>query len=113
MEPGRKGQSEVEKTKAETDNILIDAGVIAPEESRRRVAADTDSDYSTIDVEDTPDLLEEEESGLEPTKGGGGEGAADPQGGATAAKPRRGDKDNAEGIKPSQRGAKGAQRAAD
>lgn len=64
-----KEAAEVEKTKAERDQILIDTGVISPEESRKRVAADPDSDFSSIDVEDMPDLVEEEEDGLAP-KGG-------------------------------------------
>ncbi len=73
-----KEEAEVEKMRAETDQIYIDAGVISPAEARGRVAADTDSEYATIDVEDVPDLIEEEAAGLEPTRGGGGEGAADP-----------------------------------
>lgn len=60
-----KDEAEVEKTKAETDQILIDVGSIGPEESRKRVAADPGSDYASIDVDDLPDLLEEEEEGLE------------------------------------------------
>lgn len=64
-----KGQAEVEKIKAETDQVLIDSGAIAPAESRARVAADPQSDYATIDVENEPDLLREEEEGLEPKSG--------------------------------------------
>jgi uncharacterized protein len=59
----------VEKTKAETDQILIDAGVISPEESRKRIANDDGSDYTSIDPEDVPDLLTEEEQGLVPAHG--------------------------------------------
>jgi len=65
-----KSEAEVEKLKAETDQILIDSGVIAPDESRKRVANDAGSDYSSIDVDDVPDLLDEEEEGLVP-KGAG------------------------------------------
>lgn len=64
-----KGMAEVEKTKAETDQILIDVGSISPEESRKRVAASEGSGYSSIDVEDVPDLQGEEEEGLEPMGG--------------------------------------------
>jgi phage-related protein (TIGR01555 family) len=64
-----KEAAEVEKTKAERDQILIDTGVLSPEESRKRVAADPDSDFSSIDVDDMPDLIDEEEEGLAP-KGG-------------------------------------------
>lgn len=68
----------VEKTKAETDAILIDAGVLAPEESRKRIANDDGSDYTSIDPEDMPDLIEEEEGGLI-IKGGGSRQRADVQ----------------------------------
>lgn len=64
-----KGQAEVEKTKAETDQTLVDIGALSPQEVRERVARDPQSDYSSIDVDDLPDLLEEEEEGLAP-KGG-------------------------------------------
>lgn len=60
---------EVEKLKAETDVMLIDSGVLHAEESRARIAADPDSEYGNIKVEDVPDLLEEEEQGLEPEGG--------------------------------------------
>lgn len=60
-----KSEAEVEKTKAETDQILIDTGVLAPAESRKRVANDAGSDYTNLEVDDLPDLLEEEEEGLE------------------------------------------------
>jgi phage-related protein (TIGR01555 family) len=59
----------VEKTKAETDQILIDSGVISPEESRKRIANDDGSDYTSIDPEDVPDMLEEEQEGLVPAHG--------------------------------------------
>lgn len=61
-----KGEAEVEKIKAETSEILINSGQIMPEEGRKRVATDPDSDYASIDIEDVPDLLKEEEEGLEP-----------------------------------------------
>jgi hypothetical protein len=64
-----KGQAEVEKTKAETDQTLVDIGALSPQEVRERVARDPQSDYSSIDVDDMPDLLDEEESGLMPRGG--------------------------------------------
>ncbi|MGJ4855521.1 DUF1073 domain-containing protein [Labrys sp. La1] len=64
-----KAQAEVEKLKAETDQILVDTGVLSPAESRERVARDPQSDYASIDVNDLPDLLEEEEEGLAPHGG--------------------------------------------
>lgn len=58
--------AEVEKLKSETDAIKIDSSVISPMEARKRTAADPESDYNAIEVEDAPDLLEEEEEGIEP-----------------------------------------------
>jgi phage-related protein (TIGR01555 family) len=49
----------IEKTKADTDNILIQAGVISPEEVRGRIAADPRSGYNAIDVDDMPEQEEE------------------------------------------------------
>ncbi len=62
------------KTEAETDVILIDAGVISPQEVRKRVAADEDSPYSSIDVDEMP--VPPEGEGEEGGGGmmGGGEG---------------------------------------
>lgn len=87
-----KGQAEVEKTKAETDQIFIDAGVLSPEESRKRIASDAESGYSSIDVEELPDLRDEEEEGLEPPGGRPdpaltGEEGEDPQGLKNGPKP--------------------------
>jgi phage-related protein (TIGR01555 family) len=74
-----KGEAEVKKTEAETDVILIDAGVISPEEARARVANDPSTPYQGIDVNDVPELKAEEEEGLEPKgsaeKLAGGEGS--------------------------------------
>lgn len=61
-----KAKAEVEELKARTDQTLIDSGVIHPEESRTRIANDPDSDYSSIDVSDVPDLAAEELAGLDP-----------------------------------------------
>lgn len=65
-----KGAAEVEKMKAERDQILVDTGILSPEEARQRVANDPGSDYSSIDVDDVPDLIDEEESGFIPEGGG-------------------------------------------
>jgi len=64
-----KSEAEVEKTKAETDQILIDTGVLAPAESRKRVANDAGSDYTNLEVDDLPELREEEIEGLMPQGG--------------------------------------------
>jgi phage-related protein (TIGR01555 family) len=62
-------QAQVRKIEAETDQILIDNGEISPEEGRKRVAADPDTPYHGLDPDDAPDLLDEEEQGLEPQGG--------------------------------------------
>lgn len=64
-----KGLAEVEKLKAETDQVHIDNGTISQAEARKRIASDADSGYNGLDVDELPDLLEEEESGLEPQGG--------------------------------------------
>jgi hypothetical protein len=79
------------KSEADADVVLIDAGVISPEESRQRIIADEGSPYQGLDPNDVPDLREEEEQGLEPkgaaaglAKGALGEeddGAGKPEGG--------------------------------
>lgn len=52
--------SEVEKatarkTDADTDAVLIQAGVISQDEARTRVAADPDSPYHGLEIDDAPD----------------------------------------------------------
>ena len=60
--------AELQNTKATRDRTFADAGVISPEEVRARLAADPESDYDSIDPDDLPDLLGEEEAGL-PVRG--------------------------------------------
>jgi len=64
-----KERAEVKKIEAETGQILIDAGVIHPQEERRRIADDTDMGYNSIDVEDVPEEPEE----IVPGEGGAAE----------------------------------------
>lgn len=64
-----KEKGEVGKLEAETDQIRVDSGVVSPEEVRRKVVNDPDSGYHGLDPDDVPDLLEEEEQGLEPVGG--------------------------------------------
>lgn len=45
----------VRKTEAETDVLLCDGGILDPLESRKRLAADEDSPYAGIDVDDLPE----------------------------------------------------------
>jgi phage-related protein (TIGR01555 family) len=67
-----KEKAEVQKIEAETDEIRINSSVLDPAEVRKRVANDPDSPYPGIDPDDVPDLLEEEEEGLEPKSGAAG-----------------------------------------
>jgi phage-related protein (TIGR01555 family) len=67
--------SQKRKTDADTDAVLIDAGVVSPLESRKRVAADEDSPYSSIDVDALPEPPGEGEEGA--GEGGGREGGAE------------------------------------
>ncbi len=76
IELDEKAEAEVQKIKAETGEKLINEGVIAPKEERKRVAAELGNDYQGLDVDDVPDLKQEEEEGLRP-KGGKGEGAGE------------------------------------
>lgn len=46
--------SELRKSDAEADAIYIDRAVISPHESRARLAADEDSPYASLDLEDDP-----------------------------------------------------------
>lgn len=73
-----KQQAEVQKIKAETAQIHIDSGAVSPEEERGRIVDDPDSGYDSLNADDVPDLLEEEQEGLQPLKpgrtGGGGVG---------------------------------------
>lgn len=58
-----KGVAEVQKIRAETDDLLINGGIIDPHEARQRVAADPNSEYPDIDVDDMPDPPAEEIGG--------------------------------------------------
>lgn len=51
--------SAVQKARAETDNILIAAGVLSAEEARSRLAHDPDSGYNDIDVDELPEIPED------------------------------------------------------
>ena len=51
-----KEEAEVRKIEAETDDILINGtGSLSPEESRKRIAADPDTPYASLDVDDMPE----------------------------------------------------------
>ena len=61
-----KAAAEVRKINAETGQIHVDSGVIAPAEERARIANDPETPYPGLDPDDVPDLKEEEDEGLEP-----------------------------------------------
>ena len=50
-----KGQAEVRKIEAETDVILVDGGVLHPDEPRKRIASDPDTPYQGLDANDVPE----------------------------------------------------------
>jgi uncharacterized protein len=64
-----KEKAEIRKIEAETDQIRIDSGVVSQEEVRTKLINDEESGFDGLDPEDVPDLLEEEEMGLEPQGG--------------------------------------------
>jgi len=65
-----KAIAEVQKTRAETDDLLINGGILHPGEARKRIASDPDSEYPDIDVGDIPEPPAEEIGGesLDPGK---------------------------------------------
>jgi hypothetical protein len=75
--------AELRKMEAETDGMLIDKGVISPEESRKRIGEDQESPYDGLDIANVPDLRLEEQQGLIPK--GGGKGEAETMGGVGTA----------------------------
>lgn len=64
-----KEEAEVRKIETETDEKNVAMGALSPEEVRTRLANDPGSPYAGLDPEDVPDLMEEEEQGLEPLGG--------------------------------------------
>lgn len=58
------------KTDADTDSVLIQAGVIAQEEARGRLANDPESPYAGIEVSDVPELDEPEPVEADPATQG-------------------------------------------
>lgn len=66
--------AEINKIKAETNEICINTGQISPVEGRYTLIADPMSGFNGLDPDDAPDLLDEESDGLV-VKGGTGEDA--------------------------------------
>lgn len=89
-----KSRSEARRTDAETDQTLIDAGVLHPQEARARIAADPDSPYASIDVDDVPEPPADPTGG-DPFGMGGGE---DPPAGP--GEPRDGPPGGADDVDP-------------
>jgi uncharacterized protein len=93
------------KTDADTGAVLVESGIISQEEERKRVAADPGSPYASIEVEDMPELRQEEEQGLEPHAGAAklAEGAGEQEGEIDV--PNRG----TPGGRPGQEGEEGSE----
>lgn len=62
-----KAEAELRKTQADTGAVLVEGGVISQAEERRRIATDPSSPYADINVNEMPDLLQEESEGLSPS----------------------------------------------
>lgn len=54
------------KSNADTNAIYLDRGVVSPEEVRAQLAADPDSGFESLDVDDLPEGLPSAEEGKEP-----------------------------------------------
>jgi hypothetical protein len=70
-------QANVNLSKAQTDNALIAAGSLSPEDSRARVSTDKESGYHGIGLDlDTEDLPEDDDAAAEASRGGNREASA-------------------------------------
>lgn len=58
-----KGSAEVRKIEAETDDLLINGGIVSPLEARKRVANDPETPYQGLDVNDLPTPPEQDLGG--------------------------------------------------
>lgn len=61
-----KEESEIRLNNSNADATYIDRGVLSPLESRTRLARDPESGYAGIDVDDLPEMPEEEEAFVDP-----------------------------------------------
>ena len=68
-ETSEKEKADLQKAQAETRQLYIDMGVMAPEEVRKVIIDDPELPFTDLAPEDLPDLRSEEESGLEPQGG--------------------------------------------
>lgn len=89
--------SQIRKTDAETDGLLIDKGVLNPKESRQRIADDPDQPYGLLDVEDLPEAMEPEPENVRTRieEQGGEAPPADGEQPDTVGQPKRGERDAA------------------
>jgi|WetSurMetagenome_2_1015567.scaffolds.fasta_scaffold00813_18 uncharacterized protein len=69
QEATEKEKEEILKMRAERYVICVDGGLISQEEGRRVIVNDPESGFDGLDSEDVPDLLQEENLGLEPIGG--------------------------------------------
>jgi hypothetical protein len=65
-QPNDSERATIRKTEADTAVELIGAGVIMPEDERRRLAQTEDSAYHGLDLSDAPDLPDEPDDGVDP-----------------------------------------------
>jgi hypothetical protein len=63
-EDDSKTMAEVQKIKADTAAVYINTGIIAPEEDRKRIAADEESMYQGVDLSAPPPEPPEPEGGF-------------------------------------------------
>lgn len=83
-----KEAAEMRKAAADTDKTLIDAGVLNPEDARKRLAEEEDGPYSDIDVNDVPAPAPEmgdpfgQRQPFDPSNPAGGPPGGPPGGGA-------------------------------
>ena len=68
MQLDGKALSEVRKSDSDAAVALINAGVISAEEERARLAADPNSGYNALDVEDLPEAAEDNSDALDDDK---------------------------------------------
>lgn len=61
----------VRKTEADTDAVLITAGVISTDDVRQRIASDPDSPYHGLELNEVPDEPEPDDDGEEEAGAGG------------------------------------------
>lgn len=59
-----KDAANIRVANANADAVYLDRSVVSAEETRERLAADPDSGYAGIDVEDLPEVVESEDPAM-------------------------------------------------